>query len=326
MATISEALVDRAILAMQAAIEIYNKPRFPHRQESFTILAINAWELILKGKWLALNQEDEESLYVYQKQKDANGETVSIARRTRSGAPFTHSLDYLAKKLVEDKYLDASAWKNIEVMVEFRDSAIHFYSESTVFKNSLYELGAACVRNFAVIAQKWFKRELSEFDLNLMPLSFVNLPSDVDGVVLSAVEKNFLAFVEGIGGFESDPDSDCSVMVKVAFNFTRSNLDDAILVRNTSDPNAVPVYLTEEQIRDRYPWDFRQLTDRCKARYSDFKENKHYHQLRKDIASDPRYGAIRYLDPGNPKSVKKPFFNPNILQVLDEHYERISSL
>ena len=95
MTTQSEALVDRAILAMQAAIEIYNKPRFPHRQESFTILAINAWELILKGKWLALNQDDEKSLYVYQKRKDDNGETISTAKKTRSGAPFTHSLDYL---------------------------------------------------------------------------------------------------------------------------------------------------------------------------------------------------------------------------------------
>ena len=324
MTTQSDALVDRAILAMQAAIEISNKPRFPHRQESFTILAINAWELILKGKWLALNQDDEKSLYVYQKQRDVNGETISIVRKTRSGAPFTYSLDYLAKKLVEDKHLDTSAWKNIEIMLEFRDSAIHFYSESTVFKNSLYEIGAACVRNFAVVTQKWFERELSEFDLNLMPLSFVNLPSNVDGVVLSAVEENFLAFVEGIGGFESEPDSDCSVLVKVAFNFTRSNLDDAILVRNTSDPNAVPVYLTEEQIRDRYPWDFRQLTDRCRERYSDFKENSEYHQLRERIASDSRFGTIRYLDPGNSKSTKKQFYNANILREFDQHYEQRS--
>ena len=56
---------------------------------------------------------------------------------------------------------------------------------------------------------------------------------------------------------------------------------------------------------------------------SNFKENVEYHKLRKGIASDTRYGAIRYLDPGNPRSATKPFFNPNILQVLDEYYERM---
>jgi hypothetical protein len=42
-------LVGNAIAAMVAAIEIYNKPRFAYRNEVFTILLINAWELALKG-------------------------------------------------------------------------------------------------------------------------------------------------------------------------------------------------------------------------------------------------------------------------------------
>jgi len=35
--------------AMIAAVEIYNKPRFDYREECFTILLLNAWELILKA-------------------------------------------------------------------------------------------------------------------------------------------------------------------------------------------------------------------------------------------------------------------------------------
>ena len=38
---------------MVAAIEIYNKPQFSYRPQSFAILALNAWELLFKAKWLA---------------------------------------------------------------------------------------------------------------------------------------------------------------------------------------------------------------------------------------------------------------------------------
>ena len=48
---------------MVAAIEIYNKPGFPYRNESFTILAINGWELLLKAKWLDLHGNKKRSLY-----------------------------------------------------------------------------------------------------------------------------------------------------------------------------------------------------------------------------------------------------------------------
>ena len=39
--------------ALLAAIELYNKPDFRYREEAFAILALNAWELLLKAKLLA---------------------------------------------------------------------------------------------------------------------------------------------------------------------------------------------------------------------------------------------------------------------------------
>ena len=39
---------------MIAAIEVYNKPDFKYRDESFAILAINAWELLIKARWLMI--------------------------------------------------------------------------------------------------------------------------------------------------------------------------------------------------------------------------------------------------------------------------------
>ena len=46
----SKELLDRAVAATIAAIEIYNKPDFRYREEAFAVLAINGWELLPKAK------------------------------------------------------------------------------------------------------------------------------------------------------------------------------------------------------------------------------------------------------------------------------------
>jgi hypothetical protein len=48
-----------------------------------------------------------------------------------------------------------------------------------------------------------------------------------------------------------------------------------------------------------------------------------YHDLRKQLANDPRFGHVRQLDPGNPRTSKMTFFNPNILTEFDKHYTKI---
>ncbi|HCU53321.1 MAG TPA: DUF3644 domain-containing protein [Gammaproteobacteria bacterium] len=320
----SKELLDRAIAAMVAAIEIYNKPGFPYRTESFAILAINGWELLLKAKWLSDYRNRASSLYVYETRENADGKKSKkkYVKRTDAGNPFTHSLSYLAKKLVEDKILDARAWDNIQVLLELRDSAVHFYNQSPAFRVRLQEIGAACAKNFATTVHDWFDRELSEFELHLMPLAFVDLPTNMEGFLLNAEEKNFLSFLETLDKPQADPESPYSVTVNIELKFTKSKAKDALAAQITNDPNAPAVRLTDEQIREKYPWDYQKLTEECAKRYSDFKQDKTYHAVRKGLMVDSRFGTIRFLDPGNSKSQKKPFFNPNILNELDQHYTK----
>jgi hypothetical protein len=92
----------------------------------------------------------------------------------------------------------------------------------------------------------------------------------------------------------------------------------------TNDPSALAVRLTEEQILERYPWDYKTLTEKCRLRYVNFKVNQEYHEIRKRLEADQRFAHIRRLDPENPKSSKKVFYNPNILAEFDKHYTRKS--
>jgi hypothetical protein len=48
----SEHLLKNAEVALISSIEIYNKPAFAYREETFAIIALNAWELLLKAKLL----------------------------------------------------------------------------------------------------------------------------------------------------------------------------------------------------------------------------------------------------------------------------------
>ena len=86
-------LVDGAIAANVSAIEIYNKPDFQYRAETFCILAINGWELLFKAKWLVENNNRMNSLCVKyaDKKKDGSKSKKLKIKCTKSGNPITHS-------------------------------------------------------------------------------------------------------------------------------------------------------------------------------------------------------------------------------------------
>ena len=50
---------------MLSAIEIYNKPDFLYREETFAILSVNSWELLFKAKLFKQNNYKENSIYAY---------------------------------------------------------------------------------------------------------------------------------------------------------------------------------------------------------------------------------------------------------------------
>lgn len=71
----SARLLQNAEAALISAIEIYNKPTFAYREETFAILALNAWELLVKAKLLNVNMNDARCLYVY------------LTPKTKAGTP-----------------------------------------------------------------------------------------------------------------------------------------------------------------------------------------------------------------------------------------------
>lgn len=317
----SQELLDKSVAAMVSAIEVYNKPDFKYREETFSILAINAWELLLKAKWLKDNKNTIRSLYVTEKRTRPNGQPYKHAKvkMTGSGNPFTHSLDHLAKRMAEKKTLADGAHKNIIVLCEIRDSAVHFYNKSTVFAVRLQEVGSASVRNYAKAAQMWFDVDFTKYNFYLMPLAFVKNQEPADAVLLSKEEKNLAAFISNLEA-ANDPKADFAVSVNVELKFLKSKADDAINVQVTNDPSAPKVQLTEDHLKDKYPLNYAALTKACFNRYTDFMQNQKYHDLRTPLKTDKRYCHVKKLDPDNPKSSKQEWYSQAVFNVFDKHY------
>src|ERR1051325_2261441 len=102
MIALHESLLENSIQAALSSIEIYNKPDFKYREQAFTILNINSWELLLKAKIVQDNAEAVECLYI--KQKDESYKT------NRSGNPMTIEVAGAMKACS----LDINVIKNLE--------------------------------------------------------------------------------------------------------------------------------------------------------------------------------------------------------------------
>jgi len=309
---------------MVAAIEIYNKPVFAYREETFAVLAINAWELLIKAKWLREHQNKLTSLYVKESGKEPASATNPSARsrykQNRTGNPMTHSLEHLVQGLVASKFLDVEVLNNLQGMIAIRDNAIHFYNESPLLAQRLQELGTATVKNFVIASQDWFGMDFADYNFHLMPLAFFNPPA-VAAVVLTKEEKRIVQYIESL---ETNKDSarNYAVSVNVEVKFIRSKASDSLNVQLSNDPAAMPIQFTEEQITAKYPIDFGQLRDRCAKRYRDFVANAKFYSLKKSLQEDQKYSRERELDVGNPRTPKKRYYSEAIFTELDKHYEK----
>lgn len=319
--------IERAIAATTAALEIYNKPNFPYKAEAFCILAINGWELLLKAKWLKENKNKIRSLYISEPRTKKDGQRskqTTYKKSARSGIPLTHGADFLAKQLVEQKHLNPTVKTNLEALLEMRNSAAHFYltPSNVEFITRLHALAAASVKNFSLVAYDWFERDLSGLDLNLIPLTLMNLSQRTRAVPISPTENNFLQYLLHLDTQTEKSDSDYAVMLNVDVKFTKSSEKTAAKVQVTSDPNAPEIQLSDSQILEKYPWDYKELTKRCRDRYTDFKCNSTYHKIRKQFDKDAAFSHKRLLNPLNPKSTGQRFYSPNILNEIDKHYQK----
>ncbi len=315
-------LLDKSIASMLSAIEVYNKPNFQYREETFAILAVNAWELLLKAIVLRQNKYKLRSLYVLKPYINKNGiksTTRKFIDKNRSGNPKTISIIETLSILQNKKYLSQNLCGNIEALIELRDNSIHFANMNDISRQ-VQELGFACIKNYiTLIKEKDIEIDISNYNFYLMPLAYVT-SSIVSDSVLTNETKNYLSLVKSKIANEVSEDQKYDIAITIDIDFKKGNSFDGIGF--TYDSNGIKVSLSEENIRKKYPWDHAEVVTRCKARYSDFIQNKDWNARKKELKTNPKLYRDRLLDPQNPKSPKKGFYSTNVFAYLDNYYTK----
>jgi len=122
-------LLKNAEAAFMAAIEVYNKPSFAYREETFSILILNAWELLLKAKLLIDNGDRLSALFVRERRTLASGQRSAkeYLKRNRAGNPMTVSVREAVARLNKPNLQVSQAISaNLDALIEVRDNAIHY--------------------------------------------------------------------------------------------------------------------------------------------------------------------------------------------------------
>ncbi len=310
-------LADRSMEAALAAIEIYNKPIFKYREQTFSILMLNAWELLLKARIIQEHDGDMRKIQV-------------DGRRNRSGNPMTIGIDRAAALVREypDNSIDECCVQNLKLLQEIRDDSIHFYTEHAGFANRVHEVGSASVINFVVAAENWFEIDLRKQKIYLMPLAFYSISGVVERMDTKNDPEQVRKLLEMIAKVEKEhrpnDDGGFAVTMKMDLKFMRSkDAKSAPVVVSSNDPNAVTVTVSEDDLLKNFPLTYAELTRRLRLRYSDFKQNSKYHEIRRGIESMKKFHRIRYLDPQkNNGGTNKKFYNAGIFTEFDKHYTR----
>jgi hypothetical protein len=283
----------------------------------------NAWELLLKAKWLADRNDAVSSLY----ELDLKADGSTSPKLNRCGNPITLGLTYLAAKLLEDpdSGLEKACNDNLLALIEIRDNAAHFLNKDIYFGRRVLEVGTASLRNYLLLIAEWFQIDLSTYNFFLMPISFYHGFEAAEPVSLAhypeQVQK-LLQFIDSLQADEPEDGPKQHVALRLETRLVRGKDAAAVAFRWTDDPKAPVLSVREEDVLKNYPLTYRELADACRRRYVDFVENKNFHKLRQAAEKETKYAIVRLLHPANPKSPKQRFYNANILQEFDKHYKR----
>lgn len=225
-------LLKRSLDAFILSLEVYNRPSLDNRVEAFCILSINAWELLLKAE--LINALSLDAVF------KPNGRSISIN-------------DALNNRLQQNDPVR----KNLETLVELRDSAVHLLIPE--LQPELSRIFQANVLNY----QQRYLNETGSSPLSGQSIGLLSLVIDGPKSDLSVIKENYGSMTasvaeEFLGRFNKtaiEYDSvEFTIPIDYKLTLTRNTKDsdlalgigenghNAIIIRETRDPDVTHPY------------------------------------------------------------------------------------
>lgn len=309
---LSKRMAQAAIAALLAAIEIYNKPTVEYREQTFAVLIVNAWEVLLKARILQENGNKIGS--ILEQQSKGN----RIVRDGITGGKSTISL----QRALNETALTRNARKNIEELVNVRNEAVHIgLIDDINLQEAIMEFGAASVKNFTELADQWFGEVVRV--PYLLPVGFLT-EAQLATSPKSTKQKDLLNRLVQVSS-SADTEGDIhSVSLRVEVNIT-PKMTGGVSINPTSDPSALELKLTTDEMLKLFPKTHSQIRILCQERYIDFKANHQFNDLMKSIKTNAKCAFLRPYDPTNPKGSGKYFYNwDEVSKIFDGYYQKVT--
>ena len=289
---------------------------------------VNAWELLLKAKILKDSANNLNSLYVVDKDKSLKADNTpkkNVCYKTnRAGNFLTIDINSALKKLTLDNVLR----ENIDLLIEIRDNAIHFFNDSKLFEKKLLEIGTATLKSYVNVINEWFNYDLTRYNFFLMPISFLH-PGDITSLSLNKEDKHHKNLLKYIANKEKEfPVTEIgnhNISLILETKFVRGTSTEAIPIKfDPTNPKAIAVKVdSEEQFANKYPWSYTDdLLPKLKTRYKNFKSDAKFIKIKRKVDKNPLYCGERYLDIKRKKGIPKKYYSPEIFKEFDEHYQK----
>lgn len=328
----SKVFLEKAVAACISAIELYNKPDFKYREETFCLLMVNAWELLLKGKLVldAGNKLDPLWILETKKKKDGSASKKNEKKTTRSGLPMTIELSKAAQMLVDKGNLKTVVRDNIYALTALRDTCTHFVISDPDISIQVRDLGTASLKNFIKLGQEWFSYDFSVHNFFLMPLAFhhdfaaVNVLTTEKRQDAKAKLMNYITQLVSAHPYKEG--NGYNLMLQLDVQFLRSKAEADLTVATGSPTTAsINLVMTEEQFKNKYPMTYNQLKQRLRNKIPSIKFNRNFNANCKNLVENKHY-YTRRLDPQNPKSAKTKFYNESCITYFEEIYLEANQL
>jgi hypothetical protein len=328
MKNITEALLENSKSAIIGCLELHNKPIFSYRYEVCIILAINAWELLLKA-------------YIAQ-----NNPEVKLIKKDGHSKPFEECVSYVSSKLGK-KFMPIE--ENLNRLYDFRCHIIHFYKEN--IDPILYALLHKNILYYNSFLKEEFNTDLSEqTHLILLPIGFKPFANPVDFLskeseyseastpvkmfiksILESTEKLNTQNIDDtiLTGFNMSVINENRITNADIIAGITKDVNKAQLVVNnilgsvkiTGDETAKKVQIDEESVfKTIYVLTYHDVINNCKKLYSDFKQNPNFNRIMKSIKGKAEYHKVRYLDINKKTGTGKDYYTQAIFEELNKNY------
>lgn len=303
------------------AIEIYNKPKANYREESFSILMINAYELLFKAKILK-DTNQIKNLYVYEKRKliDDSSSARKYIKKNRSNQPYTIGIENAMNILRNQKKIDINVVENINLLLEIRDNSIHFINDNDSLNSELHNISSAAVKNYYNLVEEWFKKfDITQYNFFITPLNFRSIDLAIDPLTLSVAQQNFLNYINIAKNAADIKSERYDVIIKQEIKFVRTTQDKGILISQVKNGKKLNVELTDDIFSQLFPLTYEQIVKKIKEKNPSFKLNKKFHQIKTRFQEEEKYCRARYLNT-NKTGTSKYYYNSQFIhEILNEY-------